>query len=70
MYILYLDESGTTQQASHFVLAGLAVFEREIFWFSQELDALQRQYFPQSAEPILFHAHALHVRYGDSVESP
>jgi hypothetical protein len=70
VYILYLDESGTTPQASNFVLAGLAVFEREIFWLSQELDNLQHQYFPQSTEPILFHAHALHVRDGDPVEPP
>lgn len=70
MYILYLDESGTTPQASYFVLAGLAVFEREIFWFSQGLDNLQREYFPDAAEPILFHAHALRVREGEPVEEP
>ena len=29
MYILYLDESGAHSEASYFVLAGLAVFERE-----------------------------------------
>jgi hypothetical protein len=70
VYILYLDESGTTQEASHFVLAGLAVFEREIFWFGQELDNLQREFFRDIAEPILFHAHALHVREGEPVEEP
>jgi len=70
MYILYLDESGTTSEASYFVLAGLAVFEREIYWFSQELDNLQQQYFPQEAEPILFHATKLRVRQGEEVEEP
>ena len=52
------------------MLAGLAVFEREIFWFSQELDNLQRQYFPKATESVLFHAHALHVREGQTVEEP
>ena len=70
MYILYLDESGTSQEASYFVLAGLAVFEREIFWFSQELDNLQREYFPTAIESILFHATKLHVRDNDAVEEP
>ena len=54
MYILYLDESGTHSEASYFVLAGLAVFEREIHWFSQDLDALQREYFPAENEPVFF----------------
>jgi hypothetical protein len=70
VYILYLDESGTTSEASYFVLAGLAVFEREIYWFSQELDNLQQQYFPDENEPILFHATKLRVREGDKVEEP
>jgi len=70
VYILYLDESGTTVEASYFVLAGLAVFEREIYWFSQELDNLQRQYFPKVSEPILFHATKLRVREGEKVEEP
>ena len=46
MYVLYLDESGTHGEASYFVLGGLAVFEREIHWFSQDLDHLQAEYFP------------------------
>ena len=70
VYILYLDESGTAAEASYFVLAGLAVFEREIYWFSQELDNLQRQYFPKINEPILFHATKLRVREGEKVEAP
>ena len=61
MYILYLDESGTHSEASYFVLAGLAVFEREIHWFSQDLDALQREYFPAENEPVFFHARTLRV---------
>ncbi len=66
MYVLYLDESGTHGEASHFVLAGLAVFEREIHWFGQDLDALQSEHFPPSP-PIHFHATKLR---GAKVEPP
>ena len=70
MYILYLDESGAHAEASYFVLAGLAVFEREIHWFSQDLDALQSQYFPEEKEPVFFHASRLRVRENAKVEQP
>ncbi len=70
MYILYLDESGTHGEASYLVLAGLAVFEREIHWFSQDLDALQVKYFPEQKEPVFFHASHLRAREGAKVEEP
>lgn len=60
MYILYLDESGMHGEARYFVLAGIAVFEREIHWYAQDLDALQARYFPAVAEPIEFHSADLH----------
>ena len=66
MHILYLDESGTHGEATHFVLAGLAVFEREIHWFGQDLDDLQSEYFP-SRPPIHFHATKLR---GANVDPP
>lgn len=61
MYILYLDESGAHAEARYFVLAGLAVFEREIHWFAQDLDLIQTRYFPDIEKPIEFHASALHT---------
>jgi hypothetical protein len=70
MYIFYLDESGNHAEATHFILAGLAVFEREIHWFTQDLDALQRDYFPEERNPVYFHAARLNVRAGESVEAP
>ncbi len=70
VYILYLDESGTHGEASYFVLAGLAVFERDIYWFSQDLDALQAEFFPDKVEPVFFHAARLNVREGGEVEEP
>ena len=70
MYILYLDESGTHGEASYFILAGLAVFEREIHWFTQDLELLQKEYFPQETEPVFFHAAPLRSRASDSVVHP
>ena len=70
MYILYLDESGAHGEASYFVLAGLAVFEREIYWFGQDLEAVQHKYFPEKTDPVFFHATRLRTKAGDRVESP
>ena len=70
MYILYLDESGTHGEASYFILAGLAVFEREIHWFTQDLELLQKEYFPRETEPVFFHAAPLRSRASDSVIHP
>ena len=70
MYILYLDESGTHGEASYFVLAGLAVFEREIHWFREDLDALQLKYFPDLTEPVFFHARLLRVRKNEDLDEP
>lgn len=70
MYILYLDESGNHREASYFVLAGLAVFERETYWFSQDLDYLQREYFPEESEPVFFHAARLRTGRNASVIDP
>jgi Protein of unknown function (DUF3800) len=68
MYILYLDESGTHSDARSFVLAGIAVFEREIHWFAQDVDALQARYFPDEAQPVEFHASKLHAPQDRLVE--
>lgn len=71
LYILYLDESGVSgTEASYFVLAGLAAFEREIYWFSQDLDQVQAKYFPSEKAPVNFHATKLHARPSDQLESP
>jgi Protein of unknown function (DUF3800) len=55
LFILYLDESGMHAEANHFVLGGLAVFERETYWFTEDVEAIQQRYFPDSKEPIEFH---------------
>jgi len=70
MHVLYLDESGAHAEASHFVLAGVSVFEREIYWYGQDLEDLQAQYFPDAVGSIFFHASRLRVRSGANVEAP
>ena len=60
MHILYLDEAGTQAESENFVLAGLAVFERETYFLAQALDGLQNKYLPNLDEPAVFHATDLH----------
>ena len=56
MYLLYLDESGNPADASdrHFVLAGLAVFERRTYWMQQAAEIIKATNFP-TAPPLDFH---------------
>lgn len=57
MYILYLDESGNPDNPEdrHFVLAGVAVFERVTYFLSQAVDQVQSAHLP-GLEPLPFHA--------------
>jgi hypothetical protein len=61
MHILYLDEAGLHSDATYFVLAGVAVFERETYFYAQDLDNIQRTYFPGITDSIEFHASAIHA---------
>jgi hypothetical protein len=56
MYLLYLDDSGSVQNASdrHVILAGLAVFERQPHWLSARLDAIAGQVWPDDPSHIEF----------------
>lgn len=59
MYLLYLDESGDTNSwidASHFVIAGIGVYEFEIETLRRKLREVQKKYFPEIDVPIVFHA--------------
>ncbi len=69
MYILYLDESGLHAEANTFVLGGLAVFEREVYWFTEDVEAIQRRYFPDVNTPIEFHVAKLRAPEG-KIEPP
>src|SRR5712664_3755677 len=63
MYLLYLDESGNPDEPAdkHFVLGGVAVFERTTFFLSQDVDKIQEKHF-SGLPPIEFRAS--HIRNG------
>lgn len=60
MYLLYIDESGNEKDPKdrYFVLGGAAVFEREAYFLSQEIEKVQTKHFPASP-PIMFHASSI-----------
>jgi hypothetical protein len=68
VYILYLDESGLHAQAPTFVLGGVAVFEREVHWFSEDVEAIQHRYFPGHGSPVEFHVSQLRAPQGSIPE--
>ena len=57
MYLLYADESGSVDDASqkYFVLAGVAVFERQTHWIEQDLNAIVIRIAPQNAHEVELH---------------
>ena len=57
MYLLYVDESGSTKDVKQqfFVLAGFCIFERQGFWISRELDKIAAQFNP--ADPTIVELH-------------
>lgn len=55
MYLLYLDDSGSTSTPEEYmVLGGIAVPENAVHWLTQELDSLAQGTFPSN--PVEFHA--------------
>ncbi len=55
MYLLYADESGQ-HGGRYFVLAGVAVFERQTYWLADALNQIQLQLFPGINESVEYHA--------------
>ena len=70
MYLLYLDESGTHPSARHLVLAGVALHEDRIHWATDQLNALQKRYFPDLQQLVQFHATSLRARESDPIPAP
>jgi hypothetical protein len=56
MYLLYLDDSGSVQNASdrHIVLAGVAIYERQPHWFSEKLDLIAQRIWPENPNSLEF----------------
>jgi len=59
MYLLYVDESGNPDaiEDRYFVLGGIAMFERKVFWVNEEVDKLQNDLFP--GVHVEFHAQSI-----------
>jgi hypothetical protein len=56
MHLLYLDDSGSVGNAAdrHLILAGVAVFERLPYWFSERLDVIARAISPELWQDLEF----------------
>lgn len=59
MHLLYLDESGSVADIAqtHFVLAGLSVFERQTHWVEEKLNSIAARF---SVDPSQAHSIELH----------
>lgn len=72
MHLLYVDEAGSAGDAgqTHFVLAGVSLFERQGYWIASELDNLVSSINPADPAPLELHGSPmLGVRkYGDSIQ--
>ncbi len=70
MYLLYIDESGAVDDPSQpfFVLAGIAIFERQTHWVEQKLNDIASRFNPsrliQLADLIAFSVYR-HYSAGD-----
>jgi hypothetical protein len=62
MYLLYIDESGTVRDPNqkHFVLAGIAVFERQCYWISNEMDKIAARFNPADHNSVELHGNQMY----------
>ncbi len=58
MFLLYLDDSGSAQNPAedYLVLGGICVFEHQVHYFTQELDAIARRLCDSGPDSVEFHA--------------
>ena len=68
MFILYIDGSGSVANPNeaHFILAGVAVFERQIFHMIKELDDLVESFGLGPAEEIELHGSPMYGGKGNT----
>lgn len=61
MHLLYVDESGSVRDPNqkHFVLAGIAVFERQSFWISNEMDKIAARFNPENHNSVELHGNPM-----------
>ena len=62
MYLLYLDDSGSTKNKSetHLVLGGMCIHEHQINYFTNQLDSLAVRLDPVNPDSVEFHASAIY----------
>lgn len=60
MYLLYVDESGNPDgnQDRYFVLGGIAMFERKVYWLNDQANKLETEIFGTNAA-VEFHAQTI-----------
>ena len=58
MYLLYLDDAGSPPNKSeeYFVIGGIAVFERQAYGLSKQLDEVVREFEPDKPDDVELHA--------------
>jgi hypothetical protein len=61
LYFLYLDDSGSVhnKNETYLVLGGISVFERQVHFISQQLDAIASRWYPSDPSVVEFHASAI-----------
>ncbi|WP_404403274.1 DUF3800 domain-containing protein [Pelagibacterium halotolerans] len=61
MYLLYVDDSGDIDDPNltHFVLGGFAIFERQTYWLSKELDAIAERFDAADPHSIELHGNPM-----------
>lgn len=66
MYLLYLDDAGTPANPNekHFVLAGIAVFERQAYWLQNSLEKLVATVGHPTPETLEIHGSVIHSGRG------
>lgn len=61
MYLLYLDGAGSVGNPSeqHYILSGIAIFERQIHWLNQSLEAVVKQTEHPHPEELELHGNEI-----------
>jgi hypothetical protein len=57
MYLFYVDESGSVPDPTQvfFILAGVAIFDRQVHWVGQELDKIAARFNPGDPDSVELH---------------
>lgn len=67
MLITYLDDAGTVGNSNerHYILAGISIFERQVFYLDEALDEVVRETgLVENPKDLELHGNAIHARRG------